>query len=362
MGCCASIFDSTPDTPPTIIPDPPINAQIVAVSAALGYFGMSSHYGVWENQRPEKEADKSMWLWFRRLDTGGAIRINLENFIRRDPDNPKQGLILYFAQMQRKPTVQSFHRWTGASTSGFTGFLNDPNTGTQHYHHNDDFYVNHHTHNDPNDTLTGREITSKVTLITKWQSYNSATIMDGNCGRGATHLGGKNILLDLIAVGTTATTYITSRVEVEDRNAEGEVTGKHWETHESKKQTTFVDSVQYRVSVNGALWAQWAIAGDSAPEATMADDVVISTPFFRTVLDGGWFKRTKFACTTNPAIDPAIALLLSHLITTEYSVPEIKKDLVLDIPSRPPQGNPFGHGPSNFNYALPPTNGNFVWQ
>jgi hypothetical protein len=42
-------------------------------------------------------------------------------------------------------------------------------------------------------------------------------------------------------------------------------------------------------------------------------------------------------------VDPALALMLAHLCTTEYSVAELKNDLVPNTPHEPP---------NNWRYAI----------
>jgi hypothetical protein len=369
MGaCCGAMFDANPDTPPVIKPDPEVNQPVLAVMSALGYFGMSHDYGVWQNARPDKEANKEMWMWFRRRDSGsGSIKVNLENFVRTDEKNPKQGKILYYALLQRQPNIQYFQRIGGPSNTGWLGFLGGgAGSGGASQGYNDDFYCNHNSHTSG---LSGHgqgglhtRVIGKTVLITKWQSFNSANIYDGDLGRGVNSLGNNAVLLETVAVGTTVTTYTKVQEDVEDRDSEGRVTGHHHVNREYRHTTTFVDNVQYRVSVGGQLWSQWSIPGDSSPQANITTtNVIIATPFFNTTIEGGWFSRTKFHCQTNNGIDPALALLLSQLLCTEYSIPEIKNDLNLPIPLHTPAA---GMGllaqPSSLAYMLPQLTGNFT--
>jgi hypothetical protein len=357
MGACCS-NDSNPDAPDVIKPDPAMTGSLKVVVAALGSWGAGHDYGVWENERPEKndEANKCVWMWFNKTSNdkahAGQTTIRLENFVRTDPNDPKLGKILFYCLLQKKPTVQYFQRFGGRSNdmSFFHGFHND-NFRT----YDDNYYMNHNDHRHSHAVAS---IQSKSTMVTKWQSYNTAKIYDGNLGRGEEKLGKNFILLDCLALGTTVTTYLTIREEVEETDAEGH---KHrrWVTRHEHHSNTFVDSVQYRVTVNNLLWSEWSIPGDSAPEASMANSVTVSTPFFNTTLDGGWFKRTKYHTTTNNGIDPALAMLFSHLICTEFSVPEIKNDLNLPIPTREPAV--LQPAPSVLTFALASTTGNFVF-
>jgi hypothetical protein len=373
MGaCCGAMFDANPDTPPFIKPDPEINQPLLAVMAALGYWGMSHDYGIWQNSRPDKDANQEMWMWFRRRDCGsGSIKVNLENFVRTDEKNPKQGKILYYALLQRQPNVQHFQRIAGQSNTGWLGFLggllgggnnNQGGGGQVSQGNDDDYYINHHNHTSGMSSYgSGGRIVGKTFLITKWQSFNSATIYDGDLGRGVKTFGNNSVVLETVAVGTAITTYMKVEEVVQERDGEGNITGSHTHTKEHRHSTTFVDNVQYRVSVGGGLWSQWSIPGDSSPQASMGNSVIISTPFFNTTLEGGWFSRTKFHCQTNNGIDPALALLLSQLLCTEYSIPEIKNDLDLPIPLHAP--HPQGMGllgqPASLGYMLPQLAGAF---
>jgi hypothetical protein len=371
MGCCCS-NDSSPDCPDVIKPDPPTSTSspITVDIAALGSWGTGHDYGIWENQRPSSndEANKTVWLWFNKTANdkqhNGETTVRLENFVRTDASDPKLGKILYNCFLQKKPSVSFFQRYNGQSSDSFLGFLTgrppSSSRGDATYSsfhtsqsYDDGYYMNHESHRYGGHGL--QHVTHKATIVTKWQSYNSAKIHDGNLGRGEAFLGKNNVLLDVLALGTTVTTYLTIREEVERRDAEGHVS-RHMETRHDHHTNTFVDSVQYRVTVNNLLWSEWSIPGDNGTNS--ATNVVVSTPFFNTTLEGGWCKRTKYHTTTLNGIDPALAILLSHLICTEFSIPEIKNDLNLPIPSREPS---FLQGaPSSLNYTLSPTSGVFT--
>ena len=184
----------------------------------------------------------------------------------------------------------------------------------------------------------------------------TATIADGDNGRGADNLRKDKITLEVFAKGTVATTYERETRQVEDRNAEGQVTGHHTEFVDSKLETEYVERIEYRLSFKGQLWSEWK---------TIVSDSHFDSPFFTTTAEGGWFTASNYKCETKSGIDPALALLFSHLCTTEYSPAEIKRDLT---PSTPPFSlqymNNFPHQqPTNYQppFALQPRENRFVF-
>lgn len=60
-------------------------------------------------------------------------------------------------------------------------------------------------------------------------------------------------------------------------------------------------------------------------------DLLIDCPLFSSTVVGGWFSRSHVIVETRPGVDPALAMLIAHLCTTEYSVAEIKRDLSVRI-------------------------------
>jgi hypothetical protein len=356
MGCCGSLFDNIPEVPPVIKPDPDLSGQpITFVSAALGFFGWSHDYGIWENEYPEKSSDRKeqIWLWFRKRKMGADFKINLENFVRTDPNDKTMGRVLYYAVMQGKPTVQSFNRIAGSAQNQFTGFFGD--NYSHKIHHDDGFYTSQHV--DADGDIHNKRVIGRTQMITKWQSYSNTKVFDGNQGRAEGTIGTGFILLDVISCGTIVTNYVETEEEIIDRNEEGHEIGRRHVRHMSHSSKTFVDFIQYRVTVNGQLWTQWQVPGDAQGGPTSS--VVVDTPFFTTVLEGGWVSRTKFKTTTKAGIDAALALLIAQVVCTEYNLAEIKNDLGISIPPRPPTQWTM---PGSFGYNLPQTNGQFQYQ
>jgi hypothetical protein len=356
MGCCFSLFDNVPETPKQIQADPSPTEQCTFVTAKLGYWGFSHDHGIWRDQIPDNSGEKKeqMWMWFRKRQQGSDFKIQLENFTRTDPNDKSMGKVLFYGVMQGKPKVEYFQRVAGRSGGGFFGFFGSGYGNSVNY--DDSYYFNHGEHQRG---LHNQRVLGKTEVITKWQSYSTTKLFDGNMGRGEGTLNKDFVLMDVIACGTIVTTYTDYEEEEVVRNDKGEETGRRFVRRTTHNSYTFVDFIQYRLTVNNQLWAEWQVLGDSHSNAYSGKNITIDTPFFATVLDGGWFSRTKFRVTPKQGIDPALALLISHIVTSEYSLEEIKNDLNISIPSRPPMS--YAAAPMMTTWNLSSTSGTFAW-
>ena len=175
-------------------------------------------------------------------------------------------------------------------------------------------------------------------VITKWKMNTKAVLVDGDNGRGADNFRKDQIVLEVFAKGTVATTYERITRMVEDKNEEGQVIGHHQEFDDNKLETEYVERIEYRLTFKGQLWSEWK---------TVVSDSHFESPFFRTTVEGGWFSPSCYKTETKAGIDPALALIFSHLCTSEYSPAEIKRDL---HPSTPPFSL---HYMNNFPCATP---------
>lgn len=357
MGCCSS--DVVPEPPEVIKPDPGVDPVVVQV-AALGMWGGSRDFGVWEGKRPTDngDANKSVWLWFNKMDVAaGQVRIDLENFHRGHiPDQPKKGRVLYYAVMAEKPMFQSFMRMANGARDSFYGIY-DNNT---YQEQDDNFYINHPTHR--NKLRVERRTLGHI--VSKWSMNAKCNFFDGELGRGAASFQGQPVVMEVFSKGTVVTSYQTWQEQVEIRDAEGNVTGTRMETRYDKDTTELVDRIEYRLTFNGMLWCQWYCEGNASHAGGV--DPSIESPLFTTVIGGGWFTRSYFNITTKPGVDPALAMLISHVCGTEYSVAQVKADLVIHTPDRYPQtfNNGYvGNGVHGMQLRRPPAQhkGNFTF-
>lgn len=329
MGCCSS--DSLPVIPQSIKPDPDCNASITTVVRRIGVMwgrDYSVHEGT-EFPSNSEQRRETMWMWFnKQTGQGTSAIIDLENFVRGTKEDKNKGMVLYSAAINDSPMFEQFQRVANTSRDNFFGFFSPATYNNPE----DSFYLLHPQHTRKRDGAGSRRLVPE--MITKWRLSTRACIRDGDLGRGADVFQKQDVILDVFSSGTVATTWEEIKFQVQDRDAEGKVIGSHTETRIEKDETEFVDRIEFRLILQGQMWAQWTAPGDT--EYYGNQNIAISSPFFQTTINGGWFSPNEYITTTQPNVDPAFALLLSHLCNTEYSVPKIKEHLKPNTPAHPP--------------------------
>lgn len=267
-----------------------------------------------------------MWMWFRKSDLGSnAVLIELENFDRGKKPDTKKGMVLYKATLKERPPFKIFHRFPNQCNTMMNGFISG---GYQNQE--DNFYMNSNSHT-AKFPSGGRTVGTGI--ISKWSMATQAEIYDGELRRGAVSFGTFPVLLEVFSCGTVATSYVETVSVVEDRDDQGNVVGQRQIPSMHKVETEFVDRIEYRLSFQGRLWFQFFVMGDSY--AVQNVDPTIDCPFFRTVVQGGWFSRSEYRTTTKPGVDSALAILIAQLCATEYSVANVKAKLDVQTPARP---------------------------
>lgn len=342
-----------------LVPPPEFFVGVVRRIGVLWGRDYSVHAG---NVYPasKEQVRETMWLWFNASDdpVNRAIKIiDLENFVRGgDPSNKDKGVVLCRAMLLQRPPFEQFQRNANSGFEAFVGFFQPSNYTMQE----DVYYLRHPSH--VNKIAYGpnrRQLAPEV--ITKWRLCTRAELRDGNANRNANAFRGQPVILEVFSTGTVATTWQEVVNVVEDRDGEGRVVGRHNEVAVIKHETEFVDRVEFKLIFNGQLWAQWFIDGNAAYGAQASGgDGQVFAPFFRTGMIGGWFKPSQYVTQTLPGIDPAFALMLSQLCTTEYSVENIKQDLVANTGAMPPMSM-FGPPAFPLNYGGTATTGTFVY-
>lgn len=249
-----------------------------------------------------------------------------------------------------------------------------------------------------------------------------AFIRDGDQGRAADLWQKKDVVLDVFSCGTVVTTWQETEERVEDRDGDGRVIGVSLPASVISIHSHKIDDCYLHFSITLSaistsmrlfsvtelntvsfstirlateflfdllpfyhfycllqLWAEWVTPGDSLSNAPT--DVELHSPFFNTVMSGGWFKPSKYTINTLPGVDGAFAIMLSHLCCTEYSVHAIKKDLDVSnqqvcfflqvvmvvfffvqpgTPAHPPSSWAWGAGAMNLQFGGARTNGELV--
>lgn len=375
MGACCSM-DSLPPIPKQIIPPPPSGAPEVKFSVArLGRF-WGRDYGVWKTQQGDTD---NLWFWINKSD--GTIKgtgvIDAENFDR--DEKTKKGKVYWTAMINEQPKFNQFQRAanlpkgpTGMPIHRFQGI--HPTDG--YASESDEHYVSQLP---KKETLmgkgphTGQDVGEKVTpvgwpVISKWRLNTAALIKDGNLGRGMSLMipPGETLLLEVFSKGSGATSWqqIESWKEVPDGTpAEGQPQ-KYRVQHEQsvqKDEREWIDRIEFRLSFRGQMVGRtWVVMGDAGGHSA---DAVIENDFFHAVIKGGIFTKTATETTTKASgVDPILALLISHLCVTEFSVAEIKNDLKLNTPSNPPPPTYPHPQPTNLVYTpTQPISGTYQW-
>lgn len=289
-----------------------------------------------------------MWLWFNKStgDIPNTGIIDLENFNRGLNGDPKKGQILYSAYVTERPRFEQFSRIAGQSRDRFFGFFNASNSG---YDSDDDYhYIAKVKQMDGRTGSYERPLHPE--MITKWQMQTSATIRAGNTGRGAS-FNGQPVTLNVFSKGTIATCWEEVIREEQVTDADGRVIEVRHHKEVVKHEQEWVDRVEFRLVFNGCLWAQWFVPGDTAWGGS--GDSVVDCLFFTTTLKGGFFKPSVHITQTKPGVDPAFAMILSQLCTSEYSVAEVKRDLVPNTPAHPPPLVGFAWGLNGRSGSIP---------
>jgi hypothetical protein len=107
-GCCST--DNTPDIPYVLLPDPEYGVSCEFMIEKCGWSGTSRDYQAYRTHG--KAAEENRWLFLNKSGSkwGGMCKIALENFVRTNPEKPKQGQVLWEADFVDSPFFQQFLR------------------------------------------------------------------------------------------------------------------------------------------------------------------------------------------------------------------------------------------------------------
>ena len=335
-GCCSS--DVIPPVPKNIQPDPKENEVVECVITALkgSWLATIRDFAVYKGNQIPKAKDKqkdNMWLWFNKENAdkkGKKVIVDLENFHRPAEDQKAgKGQILWRAKMDEKPRFKQKHRFQSLNKrSGFSFNRRRKNNSKYSYDSDDDeFYVSHSNRKYSRGGHGSKEI--GPIIMTKWCCDTTAEITPGNTGRGEEYFGKDPVKLEVFAKGTGVTRWTKERHERTDKDGK-----KHVSYSIKKHVDEYVDIIEYTVVHKNELWDAFAMDGDKK-EWGKSKDLECDNRFFTSVMSGGWFSANKTNITTKGG-DPALAMLIAHLCATEYSVVQLKKDLVLSTPQKPP--------------------------
>jgi len=230
-GCCCCGCDVTPDVPENIIPDPENGQPCEFTVKRAGWSGFSRDSQAYRGL--EDPTEENRWLFLNKTGStwGGECQIAIENFIRDNPDDPKQGQILWEASFVDSPYFQQYLRVPESAAfgvmfnemfdGGFGGFLGRGSTW-----HDDSYYLGR----------SGFDRDYVCTLFINW-TLNTEAIIKTQTRTGY----GCDLKLGVYACGTAVARYY--EVENEVRDDEGRVVRveRRWEKH----VTEYVDVVQF---------------------------------------------------------------------------------------------------------------------
>ena len=261
MGCCYSV----PDAPEVILPDP--EGPCTFTCKKLGMFADDYVVLADENDKSSK------WLFLNRQGGlfSGSLSIDLENFVRNNPDNPKKGEILWYVKFDTSPKYKREY---------------DDDSSDDEFSDGGDYFsfMRHRRENH---------------YAMKWKMMTEMRIEPGKRPGGA-------YVMRVKAKGTA-----TRKVRYE-LNDEGHREKKYYD-HERVK------SVSYRMEQksDGAVVDSWKIFGDlNRGRECHWDNVLFSCDEFRGV------NRVQ----TKPGCDPSLSLLVAHICATEFDIGAIKQN------------------------------------
>jgi len=325
---CCGTRDVVPDAPDEIIPDPAEHEQITvtieqAATASRDYLAYRGFASACEDRN-------NRWFFLNKSGSkwGGNVKMEVENFVRGlDPEDENKGQVLWRSDFRDQPHFQQQLRNVNQSMMefAFTGFM-DAVFDRPHY--DDGYYMSHGG---------GWDRDYRTTLMLNWNMQTEASLTSMvRSGFGFP------VKLVVYAQGTAVARYFEVEEPIYEDRGEGENrervqvgTRTRWERHERE----YVDFVQFAVCdvVSGQpvidQWNQpvvFTVHGDSTDWTNN-----YSTKFFDVQQRGGWFTKEPPTITTKAGVDPALALLIAHLCTKEFSTKQIKRNFNPHFPYNP---------------------------
>ena len=218
--------------------------------------------------------DKQRWLFLNKDGKGRGDKayIDLENYVRQDPENPKKGEVLWRAKYDESPDFKQEYE-SDSSSDDFSDFGFNP---------------------------------SRRKLEMKWKLETKATIK-------SVKYPGQEFKVKVKAKGKA------TRIVRISRNTETGEMETTYHDHEVVKR------VSYKVKTNGDTIDKFKLRGLSS-----GGELKWKCGAFDANLEGGFWSNNPHEVFSKLGIDPGFALLMAHLCATEFAPDEIKKDLQPD--------------------------------
>lgn len=239
--------------------------------------------------RDAVDYNNNRWLFVNRVgkgffDTNGYI--DLENYVRIDPNDKKKGQVLWKLKYNEKPHFDMGQTLDDSESDGES----NPFVGNMY-----NAYLQR---------LMNRGDHRFYTM--KWRTFSEAKLKSVKNPGGAYN------------VKIKAKGYCTREVTIKyttDENGQRQ-------RHVIIKDEEVVTKISYKIKTpDGNTIDQFHIypAGRT--------DLEWDCGAFNATLTGGWFSNNPHEIVTKPGIDPGFALLFAHVCVTEFAPDEIKKDL-----------------------------------
>ena len=260
-----------------------------------------------------KVDETTRWMFLNKTGNwwSGDAKIELENYIREDPDHPKKGQVLWIATFTDRPHFEQHLSWGHHRHPRFFGFFDE-------YDSDDDEGYWDRSH------YPGRCFNR---FMIKWSLSTTVTIAPGDTGARFGPPDMATVELRVFAKGT-ATRWIKRRI-VRHQDEDGNVTREVvFDNHDKE----FVDWIEFQLvhKQSGTPWALFRCRGD----IDGGGDLQWECPLFKAELSGGFFSPGPCNVSTQHLWDPTLALLVAHLCSTEYCPNALRNDFVPNYPSR----------------------------
>jgi hypothetical protein len=308
--------------------------------------GWSNDYAVYKGSTPPKDKKEDMWVWFNKSKVNNKIsNIDLENFIRGGKEDKNLGEVLWRACIDEKPHFDSYQKSINepSTRSFFSPWSQPTNTATNE----DLFYVNHPRCAQIDGKLLGI-IISKWSMATKCQIFNvdfdRAVIpvaLEAVPAAPASVFPGKEKMdLHIYSTGTLVTRYVLREEKRDDDDDNDHGPSSRRLVH-AKDEVPFIDQIDYRLVLGEKELMRWIAPGDYT--YVEKADVEQHSPMYDMTFVGGFWSSYR-VIKTKKYIDPALAMLVAHLCSTEFSIDAIMQDLdVKTPPSCPGVSGSFGN-------------------
>ena len=313
---------------------------------------LSRDYTVYSNPEQRTKGENCIrhnsWFFLNKSgDRGGKVCVELENFVRgKDPNNAKRGQLLWRADFTERPHFWQNVREPGSPAGDFPFAL----PHMIQWGGEADLEYTHRLVKSRSRRYPYGYPRLKKTLICNFHMITHATLAsDGSeiaCS-GVPILPrkafGRDVCLRVQAFGTAVAKYYEVQQKHKDDNGR-----TYYTYHMMMDMTEHVELTEFALLDRNDLSMNTAVVSDTGEPVVFVfcGDISDNTanyecPLFTVVQNGGFWSNYPPCVTTKPGCDPALAILIAHLMLKEYSTKEIKNDFRPLFPNkREFRGNP----------------------